>query len=118
MAPDSSERDGPATLRFIQAAVARDILFSEAAQLHSARMGRQRRTLRHVLHRAHELDRRHARPRQVECKANAGARGEITVPHACVVHNAADAEYAAANLAGWPAVVKPSTGCPTKRTTA
>lgn len=35
------------------------------------------------------------------------ARAEITVPHAWVVHNAADAEYAAANLAGWPAVVKP-----------
>lgn len=35
------------------------------------------------------------------------ARAEVVVPHAWVVHNLTDAQYVAANLTGWPVVVKP-----------
>ena len=35
------------------------------------------------------------------------ARAEVVVPHAWVVHTLTDAQYVAANLTGWPVVVKP-----------
>lgn len=96
----------PATLRFIQAAVARDIPFSVLPNFIQLGWGANaERFDMSFTGRTSWIADTLARD-----KWNAKrtlARAEITVPHAWVVHNAADAEYAAANLAGWPAVVKP-----------
>lgn len=96
----------PNTLRFIQAAAARDIPFAVLPNFVQLGWGANaERFDMSFTGRTSWIAEAMARDKWNSKRTL--ARAEITVPHAWVVHNVTDAEYAAANLAGWPVAVKP-----------